>query len=96
MLEKVVKKFQVMGNQMSYQELVQKVTMYIDNELSKEEEMKLLKEIKLNPAYSELLGKEQSFREFLRSKIQRRKVSPTLIQSIKDKIRIPSSVNPPQ
>ena len=85
-----------MGNQMSYQELVQKVTMYIDNELSKEEEMKLLKEIKLNPAYSKLLGQEQSFREFLRSKIQKRKVSPTLIQSIKDKIRIPSSVNPQQ
>ena len=85
-----------MGNQMSYQELVQKVTMYLDNELSKEEEMKLLKEIRVNPAYKDLLDKEQSFREFLRSKIQRRKVSPTLIQSIKDKIRIPSSVNPPQ
>jgi len=94
--KKVVKNFQVMGNQMSYQELVQKVTMYLDNELSKEEEMKLLKEIRVNPAYSKLLDKEQSFREFLRSKIQRRKVSPTLIQSIKDKIRIPSSVNPPQ
>lgn len=85
-----------MGNQMSRQELVQKVTMYLDNELSKEEEMKLLQEIKVNPAYNELLSKEQSFREFLRSKIQRRTVSPTLIQSIKDKIRIPSSVNPQQ
>ena len=85
-----------MGNQMSHQDLVRKVTMYLDNELSKEEEMKLLKEIKVNPAYNELLSKEKSFREFLRSKIQRRKVSPTLIQSIKDKIRIPSSVNPHQ
>ena len=85
-----------MGNQMSHQDLVRKVTMYLDNELSKEEEMKLLKEIKVNPTYNELLSKEKSFREFLRNKIQRRKVSPTLIQSIKDKIRIPSSVNPHQ
>ena len=82
-----------MGNQLNYQDLVQKVTMYLDNELTKEAEMELLREIKTNPAYNELLSKEKSFREFLKSKIHRRTVSPTLIQSIKDKIRIPA---PPQ
>ena len=82
-----------MGNQLNYQDLVQKVTMYLDNELTKEAEMELLREIKTNPAYKELLSKEKSFREFLKSKIHRRTVSPTLIQSIKDKIRVPA---PPQ
>ena len=77
-----------MGNQTNYQELVKKVNMYLDNELSKEAERDLLREIKSNPAYLEVLSKEQSFREFIKSKVHRRKVSPALIQSIKDKIRV--------
>ena len=82
-----------MGNTNNYQQLVQKVTMYLDNELTKEAEIELLKEIRKNPAYKELLSQEQSFREFLKSKIHRRKVSPSLIQSIKDKIRVPVPPN---
>ena len=54
-----------MGNTNNYQQLVQKVTMYLDNELTKEAEIELLKEIRKNPSYKELLSKEQSFREFL-------------------------------
>ena len=77
-----------MGNQKSQQDLIRKVNMYLDNELSKEAERELLMEIKQNPAYFELLNKEQSFREFIKSKVPRRKVSPALIQSIKEKIRI--------
>jgi len=79
-----------MGNQTNFQELVKKVNMYLDNELSKEAERDLLREIKTNPAYLEVLSKEQSFREFIKSKVHRRKVSPALIQSIKNKI----SINP--
>ena len=77
-----------MGNQNIHQELVTKVNMYLDNELSKDAERELLREIKQNPAYLEVLSKEQSFREFIKSKVHRRKVSPALIQSIKDKIRV--------
>ncbi len=72
----------------NYQDLVQKVTMYLDNELTESAEVELLREIKTNPAYFEVLSKEQSFREFIKSKIHRRKPSPALIQSIKEKIRI--------
>jgi len=77
-----------MGSQENYQELVRKVNMYLDNELSKEAERDLLREIKLNPAYLEVLSKEKSFREFIKSRVHRRTVSPALIQSIKEKIRI--------
>ncbi len=77
-----------MGNLTNYQELVKKVNMYLDNELTKEAERDLLREIKQNPAYLEVLSKEKSFREFIKSKVHRRKVSPALIQSIKDKIRV--------
>jgi hypothetical protein len=72
----------------NYQKLVEKVTMYLDNELSEKAERDLLIEIKSNPAYLQVLSQEQSFREFIKSKIHRRKPSPALIQSIKDKIRI--------
>ncbi len=77
-----------MGNQQNYQELVRKVNMYLDNELSKEAEMDLLSEIKLNPLYRDVLSKEKTFRDFIKSKVHRRTVSPALIQSIKDKIRV--------
>ena len=70
-----------------YQELVQKVTLYLDNALTKEEERTLLQEIQQNPEYYKLLSKEKSFRDFLKSRIQRRKVSPALIDSIKNKIK---------
>lgn len=77
-----------MGNLQNHQDLVKKVNMYLDNELSREAERNLLREIKQNPAYLELLSKEKSFRDFIKSRVHRRKVSPTLIQSIKEKIRV--------
>ena len=75
-----------MGNQ-NYQELVRKVTMYLDNELGKEAERELLQEIQQNPAYFKLLSKEKSFRDFIKSRVHRRKVSPNLIASIKERIK---------
>ena len=81
-------KTNLMGNQQNYHELVRKVNMYLDNELSKEAERSLLIEIRRNPLYDEVLSKEKSFREFLKSKVHRRKVAPNIIQSIKDKIRL--------
>ncbi|MEM8527492.1 MAG: hypothetical protein AAGG68_22820 [Bacteroidota bacterium] len=80
-----------MGNVKNYQDLVAKVTMYLDNELSPEAERELLKEIKSNPEYFTVLSKERSFREFIKSKVHRKAVSPALIQSIKDKIQLPVS-----
>ena len=79
-----------MKNSQDYKDLVRKVTMYLDNALSKEAERELLREIKSNPNYMELLHKEKSFREFVKSRVQRRTVSPALVQSIKERIKITS------
>ncbi|MCB0630040.1 MAG: hypothetical protein R2824_25260 [Saprospiraceae bacterium] len=80
----------------NYLELVKKVTMYLDNELNEREERALLREIKDNPHYLRILSQEKSFREFIKGKIHRRKPSPALIQSIKDKIKVsPSESAPP-
>ena len=81
-------KFTIMRDH-NYQELVRKVTMYLDNELSETAERELLNEIKANPAYLKVLSQEKSFREFIKSKLHRRKPSPALIKSIKDKIKSP-------
>ena len=72
----------------NYQELVRKVTMYLDNELSERDERELLAQIQSNPMYLKVLSQEKSFRDFIKSKIHRRKPSPALIQSIKEKIRL--------
>jgi len=77
-----------MNNSQEYGDLVKKMTMYLDNELPKNVEMELLREIKMNPGYMELLNKEKSFRKFVKSRVQRRSVSPALIQSIKEQIKI--------
>ncbi len=79
-----------MKNSQDYKDLVKKVTMYLDNALTKEAERELLREIKSNPNYMELLHKEKSFREFVKSRVQRRSVSPALVQSIKERIKITS------
>jgi len=76
-----------MGNNSSFKDLTRRVTLYLDGELTTEEERELLQEIQLNPQYVQLLSKEQNFREFIKSRLQRKTVSPTLVQSIKDKIR---------
>lgn len=75
-------------NNPTYRDLVEKVTMLLDNELSEKDQHELLRELQSNPTYFNVLSQEQSFREFIKSKIHRRKPSPALIQSIKDKIRI--------
>ena len=62
--------------------------MMVDNELTKEDEKKLLEEIKKNPSIMDLSKREQSFKDYLKAKLVKKKVSPTLIQNIKDKIRI--------
>jgi len=87
-IPRVVSKQCAMRIDQNYQDLVQKVMMYLDNELSESAERDLLKELRSNPAYMELLDQEQSFRELIKNKLQRRKPSPALVQSIKDKIKI--------
>jgi hypothetical protein len=72
----------------THEDFIKKVTMYLDNELNDREEKVLLSEIQSNPAYLKILSQEKSFREFIKTKINRRTPSPALIDSIKEKIRI--------
>lgn len=77
----------IMRNSHDQQEFYRLMNLYLDNELTNEDEQKLLQELRSNPNYMEFLSKERSFREFIKTKVQRRKVSPALVDSIKEKIR---------
>ncbi len=75
-----------MKNIQNSQDFVTRMNLLLDNQLTPDMEREMLEEIKTNPSYREMLSQEQSFREFIRSLIHRKKVSPSLVQSIKEKI----------
>jgi hypothetical protein len=84
---RVAKKTAMMTKE-NFAAFVTKVNMYLDNELSDKESRDLLKEIQANPYFLSILSKEKSFKEFIKSKLERRQPSPALIQSIKEKIKV--------
>lgn len=77
------------------QEFSKRLVMYLDGELTKSEERELLAQIQNSPEHLTRFDKEKSFREFIRSKVSRRSVSPALVQSIKSKIKTPSATTTP-
>jgi hypothetical protein len=78
--------YAAMRNVQNSQDFIQRMNLLLDNELTPDAERQMLEEIKTNPTYRDMLAKEQSFREFIRSRIHRKTVSPSLVQSIKEKI----------
>lgn len=80
-----------MKNFQNSQDFITRMNLLLDNELTPDAEREMLEEIKNNPQYRDLLSREQSFREFIRSRIHRKKVSPSLINSIKEKIHSSSN-----
>jgi len=69
------------------QELIKKVSMYLDNDLSLEAQINFLQELQQNPQHKQIFDKERSIRNLIRSNVPTRKASPTLIDSIKEKIK---------
>ena len=68
-------------------DLFQKVNLFLDRAMTQEDEVSFRYEMHNNPAVTEALHHEQSFRDLLKNSVNRRKASPSLIQSIKDNIR---------
>jgi hypothetical protein len=68
-----------------------RVSLYLDNELNQEEQRHLLEEINNNENYQSLLLRGQSFKSYIKSHVTRPDVSPSLIRSIKEKIRVSPS-----
>jgi len=66
-----------------------RVDLYLDNELQMDEQEVLMNEVRNNPVYQSVLDQERSFRTFLKSNINRKSVSPALIENIKERLRQP-------
>jgi hypothetical protein len=66
----------------------QQLNAFLDNELSTSEEQEFLDSLQQSPALMDRFNKEKSFHDFLRSKIQRKTVSPAIVQNIKSKIQL--------
>ena len=82
-----------MKNHRNIEEFRQQVNLYFDHELSKDDEQQLLKKVSDDPKCSKVFNKEKSFRDFIKTNVIRPAVSPDLIQTIKDKVRVISSPN---
>jgi hypothetical protein len=68
-------------------DVLQSVNLFLDGAMTQEAAANFRTEINRNPAVTEALHHEQSFRDLLKNSVHRRKASPMLIQNIKDKIR---------
>lgn len=74
--------------QETIRDLRQRINMYFDNELNTDDCQSLLKKVENDPGCNQLFNKEKTFREYIKTNVKRPAVSPDLIQSIKDRIRI--------
>ncbi len=77
-----------MRNQENARNLRSKINLYFDNALSQEEQNSLLNQVDSDPRCNKMFNKEKTFRDYIKNNVKRSSVSPDLIQSIKDSIRI--------
>ena len=77
-----------MRNQESSGNLRKKINLYFDNALSHDEQSQLLEQVSSDSRCNKMFNKEKTFRDYIRNNVKRSSVSPDLIQSIKDSIRV--------
>jgi len=83
-------KFEIllMKNLNNSQDFRHQVNMYFDNALGAKEMDDLLQRVDTDPMCQKIFQKEKKLRNFIKSNVKRPSVSPELLQSIRDKIRV--------
>lgn len=76
-----------MKNRNNLQDFKQRVDLYFDNALAKDDQERFLTEVSDDPHFHNVFNKEKTFRDFIKTNVRRSSVSPDLIQSIKDRVR---------
>ena len=71
-----------MGDQPIQQSIADKVSLFVDGSLSKEDKIQFISEMQNDPAISEMVAQEKYFKDFIKNKVPRRKVSPNMIEGI--------------
>lgn len=69
-------------------ELREKINLYFDQALNKDEEQTLLDRVQNDNRCSSMFNKEKNFREFIKTNVKRPSVSPDLIQTIRSRINL--------
>ena len=77
-----------MRNNDSGSSLRKQINLYFDNALSSEDQQNLLRQVDEDPRCCKMFNKEKTFRDYIKNNVKRPTVSPDLIQSIRDRIRI--------
>ena len=77
-----------MKNPNFIQDFQQRVNLYFDNQLNELDQKNLLNQVNEDPRCDKMFKKEKNFRDFIKNNVKRSSVSPDLIQSIKNKVRI--------
>lgn len=77
-----------MRNQKPNTELRQKINLYLDNALGAREQEELLDTVNSDPRSNQMFEAERNSRDYIKNNVKRQSVSPDLIQSIRDNIRI--------
>jgi len=77
-----------MKHQTDHGSIRQQIDLYFDNALSPEDQQVLLSQVECDHKCSKLFNKEKSFRNYIKQNVKRSSVSPDLIQSIKERIKI--------
>lgn len=63
-----------------------RVNLYFDNELPKDQESNLMKEVDADPECNRVFNTEKKYRTFVKDNVKRSAASPDLIQMIKNKV----------
>ncbi|MFZ1750569.1 MAG: hypothetical protein WAU01_10270 [Saprospiraceae bacterium] len=66
----------------------QQINLFLDNELTKEQEQSLLRGMENDPKTTKLLEKEKVFRDFVKTNVRRPVVTLDFIQNLKERIRL--------
>jgi len=69
-------------------DLRQQINLFFDNALSPEDSKDLLHKVECDQKCCKLFTKEKNFRDYIKSNVKRSSVSPDLIKSIKDRIKV--------
>jgi len=72
-----------MDHSESLKSIRQRIHMFLDNELAREEEEKLVRSMEDDPRTSRLMDQEKQFRDFLKSNLKRPTVSPDFKKNLK-------------
>ncbi len=77
-----------MDHRENFQQIKQRIGLYFDNELNPQDQDDLLSLVQNDARCSKMFNKEKNFRDFIKNNVKRPSVSPDMIQSIRDRIKI--------